>query len=78
MTLNLTKIHLKICVVYTQNNYIFLISLTLLIFLFLFVSVGESLQAHKDTGGLLLLRVRTDPTQGGPCPLLCRNGPGYD
>lgn len=42
------------------------------------VSVGESLQADKDPGRLLLLCVRTDPTQGGPRPLLCGDGVGHD
>lgn len=44
----------------------------------LYLSVGESLQEDKDSGGLLLLCVWTDPTQGRPCPLLCGDGTGHD
>lgn len=44
----------------------------------LYLSVGESLQEDKDSGGLLLLRVWTDPTQGRPRPLLCGDGTGHD
>ena len=39
---------------------------------------GEPLPAHQDPRGLLLLRVRPDPAQERPRPLLRGDGPGHD